>query len=99
MERDSGSILVSMNVYPATMQSIPYGEIDPPTKRYYLNMKVLGLRGLKSLGVFDVKKPYIRFDLNSLRPAKKRREIDNKKDTKTQPKETGPNANILTIIK
>lgn len=62
-------------------------------------MKVLGVRGLKSLGVLDVKKPYVKFDLNSTRSAKKRHTVEERQIVQTQPSDKGPNANILTVIK
>ena len=92
-------MLISFNVYPVNISKIPYGEIDPPTTKYYLNMKVLGLRGLKSLGIMDVKKPFVKFDLNSLRSPGQKQLVEEKKFAQTQPKENGPNANILTVMK
>ena len=38
----------------------------PDTKLYNFEINVLGLRELKPLGLIEVKKPFIKFDLNSL---------------------------------
>jgi len=40
--------------------------IDIPKKKYVVTLLILGLRGLKSNGLLDVKKPYIEFDYKSL---------------------------------
>lgn len=62
-------------------------------------MKILGLRNLKSLGIFPVKRPIIKFDLNSLRSKEQRQDLQEKKHIVTQPNYYGSNPNISTIIK
>ena len=61
-------------------------------------MKILGLRGLKSLGVFPVKRAFIKFDLNSLRAKEQKLDLQEKKAISTQPNSPGPDPNISTII-
>ena len=99
LEKDFGKILISFNIYPQEEKLIPYGDIDPPTTKYHLNIKALGLRGLKSLGVIDIKKPYVKFDLNSVRAPDQKQTVEEKASIQTLPKERGPNANLLTVIK
>jgi hypothetical protein len=38
-----------------------------PREKYNVTIKILGLRGLKSKGLLPIKRPIIKFDLNSLR--------------------------------
>lgn len=42
-------------------------EISLKTKKYTVNLKILKVSGLESLGVLPVKRPFIKFDVNSLR--------------------------------
>ena len=59
-------------------------------------LKILGLRNLKSKGIFPIKRAYVKIDLNML---KNRGEEKRKKRIyKTLPKESGPNPNICTVI-
>lgn len=67
-------------------------------EKYYINMKILGLRGLKSMGIFPVKKAYIKFDLNSLRSKEQKHDLQEKKAIFTQPNYPGTDPNISTII-
>ena len=71
----------------------------PDYEKYYVKIKILGLRGLKSLGMFSVKRPYIKFDINSLKQKEQRQNLDEKKAIITQPNFYGPDPNISTIIK
>lgn len=66
---------------------------------YELKIKVLGLRNLKSLGLLPVKRPFIKFDINGLKPKEQKQALAEKKFIQTQPKETGTDPNISTIIK
>jgi len=67
-------------------------------EKYYLKMKILGLRGLKSMGIFPVKKAFIKFDLNSLRSKDQKLDLQEKKSITTQPNSPGSDPNISTII-
>lgn len=72
--------------------------IYPLMEKYYVTLRILGLRNLKSLGLFPVKRAFIKFDLNSLRPMEDKQSLSEKKKIETQPKETGSNPNLSTII-
>ena len=61
-------------------------------------MRILGLRGLKSLGLLPVKRAFIKFDLNSLRPSSEKHFLSEKKCAFTQPKDTGSDPSICTIL-
>ena len=64
-----------------------------------MKIRILGLRNLQSLGLLPVKRPFIKFDTNSLRPKKSDKEsISEKKSIETEPKEGGTDPNICTII-
>ena len=63
-----------------------------------MKIRILGLRGLQSLGLLPVKRPFIKFDTNSLRPKDERQELSEKKAITTEPKEGGADPNICTII-
>lgn len=67
-------------------------------ERYIVRMRILGLRGLKSLGVFPVKRAFIKFDINSLRSKEQKLDLQEKKAITTQPNSPGPDPNISTII-
>ena len=66
--------------------------------KYYVTLRILGLRNLKSLGLFEVKRPFIVFDINSLQPIETKQSLSEKKKIQTQPKETGSNPNLTTLI-
>ena len=67
-------------------------------EKYYLKIKILGLRNLKSLGLLPVKRPFIKFDINSLKPRAQKQALKEKQYIQTQPKETGPDPNLSTMI-
>ena len=67
-------------------------------EKYYLKIKILGLRNLKSLGLLPVKRPFIKFDINSLKPRAQKQALKEKQYIQTQPKETGPDRNLSTMI-
>lgn len=67
-------------------------------EKFYVKIKILGLRGLKSMGIFPVRKAYIKFDLNSLRSKEQRHDLQEKKAIFTQPNNSGSDPNISTII-
>jgi hypothetical protein len=41
-------------------------DIVLPTLKYYIKVKIIGLRGLKSSGVMAVKRAFLQFDVQSL---------------------------------
>ena len=61
-----------------------------------VEINILGLRGLQSTGLIPVKKPFVKFNLNSLVPPNEGGLIQN---VKTQPSAPGPNANINSVIR
>ena len=89
----------------ASFQFIPFSEnvqpsidIRPPTEKHFIIIKILGLRGLKSLGLFPVSKPFIRFDINGMKTNEKKETLNEKKFLQTQPSASGSNPNICTIL-
>ena len=73
-------------------------DLMPDMEKYNVKIKVLGLRGLKSLGLIPVKRAFLKFDINSVRSPNERQALNEKKFVQTFPKEPGNNPNILTII-
>ncbi len=68
----------------------------PETTRMDVEVNILGLRGLQSTGILPVKKPFIKFNLNSLVPPNEGGALQN---ILTQPSATGKDANINSVIK
>lgn len=93
----SGRILASFNFYEEPPLVI-LRQLSQPLQKYHVNIKVLGVRGLVSLGIIPVKRPFIRFDINSLRMPSERSSVKEKGHLQTEPKESGPDANISTTI-
>ena len=64
-----------------------------------MKIRILGLRNLQSLGLLPVKRPFIKFDTNSLRPRSSDKDtLSESKAITTEPKEGGSDPNICTII-
>ena len=68
----------------------------PKTMLYNFDISVLGLRELKPLGLIGIKKPFIKFDLNSLNVTGKPE--DDHAPVKTIPVSGGENPTINTVI-
>ena len=66
-----------------------------PYKEQEIEINILGLRNLQSLGLFPVNKAYIRFNLKSLLPPDKAKAVEN---VDTTPNEKGENPNINTLM-
>ena len=49
----------------------------PDTAKMEVEINILGLRGLQSTGLIPVKKPFIKFNLNSLVPPNEGGQIQN----------------------
>lgn len=94
----SGKVLLSVCCYNRQdlIPRTPY--IAPDTMKYYINMKILGLRELESTGILPVKRAFIKFDVDSLRSRAEKSYLHEKKFIKTEPKDTGSNPNILTVV-
>ena len=69
----------------------------PEVSLYNCEISILGLRQLKPLGMIEVKKPFIKFDLNSLNVTGKPE--DAHANIQTIPVSGGANPTINTIIK
>jgi hypothetical protein len=65
-------------------------------KEFEININILGLRDLQSVGILPVKKAFIIFNLKSLVPPEDGSSLEN---LKTQPGAAGPNPTINTLIK
>ena len=99
--KKQGQILMSFYVFDKTIglsgedliKSINY---KPPTTLYNFEISVLGLRQLKPLGLIEVKKPFIRFDLNSLNVTGEPE--DDHAPIQTIPVNGGANPTINTVI-
>jgi hypothetical protein len=93
-----GKVLMSICCYSRTeiIPRTPY--IEPENARYYINMKILGLRELESTGILPVKRAFIRFDVDSLRPRSEKSFLPEKRFVRTEPLNPGPNPNILTVL-
>ena len=75
-----------------------YNKINflPKTQLYNFEINVLGLRELRPLGLISVKKPFIKFDLNSVNVTGKPE--DDHEPVKTIPVSGGENPTINTLI-
>ena len=69
----------------------------PKTRPYSCEINILGLRDLKPLSMLPVKKPFIKFDMNSLNVTGK--DEDTLQTITTVPGDTGSNPTINTVIK
>ena len=69
----------------------------PEVSLYNCEISILGLRQLKPLGMIEVKKPFIKFDLNSLNVTGKPE--DAHANIQTVPVSGGSNPTINTVIK
>ena len=96
-----GQILMSFYIFDNTIKEKGkelYDKINflPKTELYNFEINVLGLRELKPLGLISVKKPFIKFDLNSLNVTGKPE--DDHTPIKTIPVSGGENPTINTVI-
>ena len=101
IEKDQplGEILVGVNVLdPEVEVDVPKLNLmmRPETTQIDVEINILGLRGLQSTGILPVKKPFIKFNLNSLVPPGEGGVLQN---ILTQPSASGKNANINSVIK
>jgi len=97
-QNNCGRILASFQFLEANMfnNSLEMN-ITPKTEKYIISIKILGLRGLKSLGLFPVSRPFIKFDINGMKTNEKKETLEEKKHLQTQPT-IGSNPNICTIL-
>jgi len=95
-----GEVLVSFSIVPddyAFQTPLKYVNLSEtvPTDEYFIDTRILGLRGLQSVGILPVKKAFIQFNLKSLVPPDLAGTLTNKE---TQPSDPGPNPTINTQI-
>ena len=99
--KKQGQILMSFYIFDKNigisgqelLKNIKY---KPQTTLYNFEISVLGLRELKPLGIIGVKKPFIKFDLNSLNVTGEPE--DEHTPIKTVPVSGGANPTINTVI-
>jgi len=65
------------------------------TKDYQFDLNILGLRSLESMGLFPVKKAFIKFNVKNMLPPDKAQAVSN---VATEPSSAGPNPNLNTMI-
>jgi len=96
--KQQGQILLSFYIFDqdkvGLIQNIDY---IPKVSLYNCEISILGLRQLKPLGMIGVKKPFIKFDLNSLNVTGKPE--DAHANIQTVPVSGGTNPTINTVIK
>lgn len=99
-QTNCGQILASFQFLegPPKANLLKTVDIRPKTEKYQVVIKILGLRGLKSLGLFPVSRPFIKFDINGMKTNERKESLYEKKSLKTQPSEVGSNPNICTIL-
>lgn len=73
-------------------------DIRPPTEKYQVKLNILGMRELRSLGLFPVTRPFIKFDINGMKTNDRKESLYEKKSLQTLPSDSGANPNICTIL-
>jgi hypothetical protein len=99
--KKQGKVLLSFYIFDQSFKEKKeelYNKINflPNTMLYNFEINVLGLRELKPLGLIGIKKPFIKFDLNSLNVTGKPE--DDHAPIKTIPVSGGENPTINTVI-
>jgi hypothetical protein len=96
---ECGEILCSFSLVPPNHNFKPAREIQfiKPgiMNEYTVDIHCLGLRGLKSFGILPVRKAFIKFNVRGMLPPHMSLAV---KNVKTEPKESGSNPNINTLI-
>lgn len=91
-----GKILISFQFFNFSINPRDY-ELSLPLEIYYIDIHLLGLRNLKSLGLLPVSRPFIKFNVEGLR-IKSAEFFNEKTSIQTSPKDCGSNANIAEVI-
>ena len=99
--KKQGQILMSFYIFDQSIQKsgdelLKLINYKPKTTLYNFEISVLGLRELKPLGMIGVKKPFIKFDLNSLNVTGE--PGDDHVPIQTIPVNGGSNPTINTVI-
>ena len=104
--KQQGQILLSFYIFESSKYQESDLKLESLSKRidyipevclYNCEINILGLRQLKPLGMIEVKKPFIKFDLNSLNVTGKPE--DAQANIQTVPVSGGANPTINTILK
>ena len=96
--KQQGRLLLSFYMFDEEHKDlIPQVNITQKVALYSFELNILGLRQLKPLGMLPVKKPFIKFNLNSLNVTGNPE--DAHADIKTNPISGGANPTINTVIK
>ena len=96
--KQQGEILLSFYIFDSENSNLINNiQYTPEVSLYNFEISILGLRQLKPLGMIAVKKPYIKFDLNSLNVTGK--PDDAHANIQTVPVSGGANPTINTVIK
>ena len=96
--KQQGQILLSFYILDKEHENIiPNIRIEHKVTLYDFEINILGLRQLKPLGIIGIKKPFIKFDLNSLNVTGNPE--DAHANIQTVPVSGGANPTINTIIK
>jgi len=96
--KQQGQILLSFYIFDHQNSSkVKEIQYIPEVSLYNCEINILGLRQLKPLGMIEVKKPFIKFDLNSLNVTGKPE--DAHANIQTVPVSGGANPTINTVIK
>ena len=96
--RPQGEILLSFYIFDQEHKNM-VREINPipETVPYYFEINILGLRDIKPLAMLPIKKPFIKFDMNSLNVTGNKE--DSLPERTTQPKDKGSNPTINYALK
>jgi len=95
---EMGEMLCSFNLFEDDIE-IEDVDIAPKTEECEMELNVLGLRGLQTLGILPINKAFVKFDINSLYGPGQKIQSKSKAIIKTQPREVGASPNIIAIIK
>jgi hypothetical protein len=90
----AGEVLVGLRILSDEGQKIP-STISMDCVKYRLKIQALGLRNLKSAGIIPVRRAFVQFDMKSLALLSGQK---NREPIRTEPKESGSDPNICSII-
>lgn len=96
----AGKLLASFTVLDGETplpQTIPK-TLSVKKSRFFMKIKILGLRNLESLGVMPIRRPYIRINMNSLKTLDQANSEVQMSNLVTEPKEHGNSPNIGLVL-
>lgn len=93
---DVGKVLISFNLLEYD-QPIPKSlrAFEPPSERFTIKIRILGLRGLKSSGILSVQKAFLKFDVHGLNPIG----LKDPEMLVVRAPEAGPDPNFCMILR